>query len=291
MSAKYIEEIPLYFAKGSKDIDPKRGLSIYGPSDSIEGGPQTIRVGIVSTSSGIQDVTYWITHCNDKSVESDGTKPFQTQRFPGFLKAFNCRLLLSTGFNEPITNHEISSLLDVVNPNLRIKQAAELYAKKVGIISRRNPSAEVIICHEPHDVEDKCGAGLTSREKKMNALSKEEKKEAGDIKKNIATYAILTPLDEDTLSLVDMSVNQDFRAILKADCLEHGIPTQILTHSALFAMLSKISKLQYSGEGDQTEIRRGRELRQDASTIAWNVAVGLYYKSNHFPWRAARASR
>ena len=74
---------------------------------------------------------------------------------------------------------------------------------------------------------------MSSHEKKKGALAAEEKKEAERIRKDVSTYKILAPLSEDTLNLLDMSVNQDFRALLKAKCLEYDKPTQILAQSTL----------------------------------------------------------
>ena len=52
--------------------------------------------------------------------------------------------------------------------------------------------------------------------------------------------------------------------------MDYSAPTQILTHS----ILEKMTKPSASP-------RPG----QDPSTIAWNLAVAIYYKANHSPWR------
>ena len=271
-TAKYVEEAPLYFGQGVQDIDQKRGLSINGPADSKRDELFTIRIGIVSTGQGSQDITSCLQRLNRDPVPSSGSKPFVTQSFPGFEMAFRCRLVMAPGYNEEIPTKEVERLLQTKNPETRIKRAAELYAMKVGIICRRVSVPDVIICHEPERIEVECGAGMVGSAREMT-LSAADKKEAKHIREMVETHKILAPLHESTRNLLDMAVHQDFRRVLKAKCLDYDVPTQILTQSVLNILTEKDAKL-------------SRRLRQqDRSTIAWNLAVALYYKANHFPWR------
>lgn len=276
VQVRHFDEVPLYFAGGRTDIDQKRGLTLYGPADKSNSGIQTIRVGVVSSGAGIHDISTWIQLFNEGPIRSSGNRPFLDQTFVGFVNAFHCKLIISDSFNEEILTTEIDEVLRVLNPNLRIRKTAELYASKVRNICRRVSRPDIIICHEPTPIEQRCGAGMTSAEKKEGSLTQEEKNEADKIRKNIETYALLAPLDEDTKSLIDMRVDQDFRALLKARCLEHSAPIQILTQSILSKMMGS--------EGEPSSSRKG----QDASTIAWNLAAALYYKANHFPWRVGQ---
>jgi hypothetical protein len=274
--AHFTEETPLQFANGATDIDQKRGLTLHGPADKSDLGPQTLRLGIVSSADGIQQVTTWISQFNERAIPATGLRPFVEQTFPGFLKAFHCRILTSADHNEEILNKEVNQVIDIVNPNLRIKRAAYLYASRVKNICRRVPRPDVIICHEPTPVEEKCGAGMSSTEKRTGALSAKERDEAKKIREAVQTHhVLLAPLDEDTQNLIDMVVNQDFRALLKAKCLGDPVPIQILTQTILEKMLN---------HEQQVHPRIG----QDAATIAWNIAAAIYYKANHQPWRVGQ---
>jgi hypothetical protein len=276
--ARYIEDVPLFFAKKATDIDPKRGLAIHGPVDAKEGGPETIRLGIISSAEGVEETTTWALYCNEHPIQSTGEQPFLAQTFPGFVKAFNSKLLLSPDYNEVLTTREISDVLKVKNPNLRIKKAAERYASKVNVVARRASRPDVVICHEPSDIELRCGAGLTRYERSVGSLPKQASDEAARIRKNIeGVVELLAPLDEETQDLLDSTINQDFRAQLKAKCLEHDIPIQILTQSVLEAMLPK----SISMPTPSPTKRRG----EDPSTIAWNIATAIYCKADHSPWK------
>jgi hypothetical protein len=93
----------------------------------------------------------------------------------------------------------------------------------------------------------------------------------------VTGYEILAPLGRETLDLLEMTVNQDFRASLKALCLEYDVSIQILTQSVLNAMSDFGSP-----EGKAGRTRRGI---QDPSTVAWNLAAAIYCKADHSPWR------
>lgn len=279
VGAKYFEEAPLYFSGGAQDIDPKRGLGLYGPTDRTEGPPQTIRIGIVSDGTGIQDVSTWAEWISENPVKSVSNQFYNPLPFPGFLKAFNCRLVVDKNFNEQITSSEIESLLNIGNPNLRIRRTAGVYAQKVENICRKVPGPDVIICHTPEGIEKRCAAGMTGRTKREGALAADEKQRANRIRENVRTHWILSELDEETQNLLEMAINQDFRTDLKASCLEFDTPTQIIAQSTLVAMNEGITLRPVLPT-----------KRQDAATIAWNLAVALYYKSNRFPWRVGNLS-
>ena len=280
-NGRYIEEASLYFGNGTQDIDQKRGLSINGPADSKTDILYTIRIGIISTGAGIQELTSFLEYMNNNVIPSSGKKPFSTQSFPGFAKAFRCQLVMSPNYNQEITTKEVELLLDVRNPETRIKRAAEMYAEKVGVICRRSSGPEVILCHEPQNIEDNCGAGMVST-KNRPVLSRVDKKEAKEIRKNMATYRILAPISESTKNLLDMAVHQDFRRVLKSKCLAYDIPTQILTQTILHRLNTE-EHVEQQEEDDNGKKRKHRVI--DRSSLAWNLAAALYFKSNHAPWK------
>lgn len=279
VQAKYLGEAPLYFRNGAMDADPKRGLSIHGPVDSGD-DIQTIRVGVVSDSEGIEDIVSCFEYLNDNSVKSSGDQPFTTLTFPGFVKAFNSRLIFSKSFNEELLSKEITQLLGIDNPNLRIKKAAEIYGKKVSSICDKVIVPNIIICHKPEEIEKTCD-GISMHERRAHALTERERKKAEEIRKKVETHKILAPLNEDTKDFIEMIIRADFRKILKSMSIKMGVPIQILKQSTL-ETLNCGMKI--------PTILAMEHRKQDPSTIAWNLAVALYYKANHFPWRVGNLS-
>lgn len=277
LQAKYLRETPLYFKNGAMDIDPKRGLSMHGPVDARD-DVQTIRVGVVSDSKGIEDVTTCLNTLNDRPVKNSGNQPFTTLTFPGFVKGFHSRLIFSERFNEELLSREISYLMNTDNPNLRIKRAAELYWKKVNSICERVEVPDLVICHKPGVIEKNCD------ERRTHGLTKEEKEKAEEIRKKVETHKILAPLDPETKDFIEMTIRADFRKILKSMCIKAVLsaPVQILKQSTLEALNCAFRIPTISATPHKKE---------DPSTIAWNLAVALYYKANHFPWRVGNLNR
>lgn len=271
MPAQYLNETPLYFNKGAMDIDPKRGLSMHGPVDSSE-DVQTIRVGIISDSEGTQNVTLCLDYLNDNAVKSRGESPFTTLAFPGFEKAFNARLIFSPQYNEMLLSKDIDQIMHIENPNLRIRKASQIYLKKAKSICDRVVVPDVIICHKTSVIEREC------EERRIRGLTQAEKKKAEEIKEKVRIHRILAPLSEDTKDFIGMSIKANFRRILKSELAKSqaGVPTQILRQSSL-EELNTALKI--------PNVPAAKHKKQDPATIAWNLSVALYYKSNHFPWR------
>jgi hypothetical protein len=274
LQSKCLEEVPLYFRKGAMDIDPKRGLAIHGPVDAGE-DIQTIRIGIISDAKGIEDMTQFLEYINNKSVRSVGESPFITLTFPGFQKAFRSRLILSPDFNEKILTQEVENAIENENPNVRIRKAVELYGKKLSKISDKVVRPDVIVCHKIEKIEAFC------KESQHYTLTKAEREKAEEMRKKVQIHKILAPLDEDTKNFIDMVVRVDFRRLLKAESINVSIPIQIFKQSTLEA-INEVLKI--------PTIPRVKHRKEDPSTIAWNLAVALYYKANHFPWRVGRLS-
>jgi hypothetical protein len=274
LQSKFLAEVPLYFRNGAMDIDPKRGLTIHGPVDAGD-DIQTIRVGLISNAKGIDDLTRFYEYFNDKPVRSVGESPFTTQAFPGFQKAFKARIILSSEFNDKILNSEVSNVVDIDNPNLRIRKAAELYGKSITNICDRVVRPDVVVCHKIREIEENC------KESQSYGLTRKEQDKAKELRKKVEIHKILAPLDEDTRNFIDMVIKVDFRKILKAEAISAGIPIQIFKQSTL-ETLNTTMRI--------PTIETAKHRKEDPSTIAWNMAVALYYKANHFPWRVGRLS-
>ena len=274
LESKCLDDVPLYFRKGAMDIDPKRGLAIHGPVDAGD-DIQTIRVGIISDAKGIEDMTQFLDHIKNKPVKNVGESPFTTLTFPGFETAFRSKLILSQDFNEKILNQEVENVIGNENPNVRIRKAVELYGKKLRKISDKVFKPDVIICHKIGKIEAYC------RESRHYMLTKAEREKAEEIRKKVQIHKILAPLDEDTKNFIEQVVHVDFRRLLKSESISAGIPIQIFKQSTLEAINAVINI---------PTISIVRHRKEDPSTIAWNLAVALYYKANHFPWRVGNLS-
>src|SRR5712691_8301692 len=91
----YIPEPLLLFGDGKTFIDPKVGLTLYGPLKAGEAKvatPTSIKVGVVGTGETIAQTNRWIDRIKSSWVKSD-SKSLQRPSFPGFRQAFGCDLV------------------------------------------------------------------------------------------------------------------------------------------------------------------------------------------------------
>ncbi len=270
----FVDESPLYFGNGIKDIDPKRGLSLNGPLEWSDSKPEpiTIRVGIIGTGEGIHEVNQFCKKLMNE-ISNNNKQPFLRPPFPGMLNVFKCELRLDEKWTQTITSTQVNDILSISAYDLRVKKAAEIYAQKVSNICDKVSRPDVIICHQTEELENKIGASTTSSEKSKGRLRADDRKYYEDIKKKSTIFQILAPLDDDTRNMIDMLVLQDFRRLFKSKCLQYDIPTQILAHSTIEKINTKEEYIE-----DKTS-------DEDPATVAWNFAVALYYKSDRPPWR------
>jgi len=147
----YIPEPLLIFGDGKTHVDPKAGLTLYGPLrtyDSKNASSMSIRVGVIGTGETIGLTKQFIHRLNGK-IESQTKEPFQNPDFPGFQSIFDCMLMVSDNFDATIPN---TSLKDCIQKPLfedRVERTANLFLDRIESIDQRIPKPDVIICALP----------------------------------------------------------------------------------------------------------------------------------------------
>lgn len=262
----FIEEPILVFGNGGTHVDPKFGLSLYGPY-SLPGQsahPASIGIGIVGTKDVVESAKHWIERLNGSVVGSD-VDSLLSPKFPGMVNALHCRLETSDSWVEVIPDGEMVALLKEDIFMNRVKFAVNSYLERIKRLTEREPKPQVVICAMSEEVENYCMSKETAKGTRV-PLSKEDKELVSMIRHHREVgQQTLFPLDP---MLVDMAMElkapPDFRRLLKAKAMLMHVPTQFFRYSTL--------------------INTGRQ-KQDDATIAWNLAVALHYKAGGNPWR------
>lgn len=275
----YIPEPLLIFGDGKTHIDPKLGLTLYGPlrTDPEIPTPTSISVGIIGTGETIGQAKRFLQSLMRK-VSSSNDNPFQHPPFPGFKDAFNCFLTLSDDLNENITSLDIKRAIEQPIFEKRVENAVKLFVDKIENISERVPKPNVVVCALPQDIVDSCVVKRTS-----TGITKVKKKpKRGDLAETLKHHltldvtgkkqSFLDNFEAEALKIIekDIEVTNFWRA-LKAGAMTFGMPTQIVWPSTTHIM-----------KEDE------KEKRQDIATIAWNFSVALHYKGSGFPWTMTR---
>jgi len=81
LRCQYFEEPPLRFANGGEYIDPKIGISRFGPKSykPTKRHPFIVRIGFIGSAESIENAKKWIENCCE-GIEGNQEHP----EFPGY---------------------------------------------------------------------------------------------------------------------------------------------------------------------------------------------------------------
>ena len=270
-----LSEPLISFGGGHTHVDPKTGISLYGPYTPKGLDAPTLSkiiVGIVGPKNMVGDAQQWLEACTGM-LTNNGKNPYANPHFPGIDKegVFQCKLNYGETWSQVIKQDEITQALKG-NYHGRLNAIIKLYIESIGVLSQRDPKPDVILACIPQEVINLCTVrvGADGKEERIR-LTKSEKK---DIKVAQSGQTFLwddmNPLNKAQTKVYD---HQNLRRGIKAESMRHGIPTQIVWPRTLNLNPSATTK---------------RELiSQDQATKAWNFITGLYYKAGGTPWRLA----
>lgn len=273
----FIPEPLLVFGNGNTHIDPKIGLTLYGPlrtSNSNYPSPTSIRVGIVGTGETIGLTNRFLDRLANK-IPGSVDNPFLYPEFPGFSKAFDCTIVKSEELNETIPNLDVGRVLDESTFEKMVKKAVELFTAEIENISERIPKPDVIICALPQEIVDHCVVKRTSTGKKKQSKTDSQKKLVKKLKDHMAhNQGFLDDFRNQALKIIEDDIETtNFWRALKVGAMKFGMPTQIAWPNTL-----------------ETNTQKSKQ-RQNNATTAWNFSVGLHYKGSGFPWTMTKMKK
>ncbi|MEM3207295.1 MAG: hypothetical protein QXQ87_04600 [Halobacteria archaeon] len=263
MRSWILPEPELSFGKGDKHVDPKAGLTMFGPFVA-EGQTQSslgaINLGLIGPRNAVSFAESWLGEVQS-TIAASQKDPMLFPSFPGFESVFRSKIELPKALREEIPQAEVNRVLGILDPRDRVVEAAKLYLTRIDQFRSLEPKASVVICVIPKEIEEHCwssrGSKPTPEERKTQKLQKKWR-EKGQL--------FLADFDEKITPVVEApGRGTNLRARIKASAMLLGVKTQLLRETTL------------SGE-------RGVQPR---GTMAWNFCVALYYKAGGFPWRLA----
>ena len=277
-SSWHVPEPSLIFGDGKTHIDPKLGLTLYGPLQTSEGkppSPLSINVGVIGTGKTVGLTKQFLNNLGNK-IESKNKDPFQNPAFPGFKHAFNCEIFTSDAMTATISPNKIKETIDYPVFEDRVENAVELFISRIESFRDAVPKPDVVMCALPQDIVDYCVIKKTKGGKFIKRTTKKERVLANrlkDLKKLNQTF--LDNFEEEADRIIKQAISiSNFRRSLKARAMKYDMPTQIVWPDTITP---------------SHELRNKK--RQEDSSIAWNVSVGLYYKGSGFPWTMTRMKK
>jgi hypothetical protein len=268
--AGVLEEPDLLFGGGHHHIEPKLGISLYGPysfPDQNEPTLRAIHIGVVSTGPLIAELRQWVSACG-RLVTNDGSQPFYLPPFPGMSRtsAWACDLVMSAAWQETISEASLRAALLTADATKRISAVASIFRDGVQNLSERTPRPDVVLCAIPEEIIDGCLVeGVLQRLRPKPTTAEKKRQREIDAGQGVLDLG----LDEDEPDDDDDIGHRNLRRAIKAEVMPFGLPTQIMRESTL------------RGTG------KGNRRVQDPATRAWNWCTGVYYKAGGHPWRLA----
>lgn len=251
MQAEVLDEPELEFGGGGRHVDPRFGISSYGPADLDEPDRRRpIRVGLVGPGELLPELRAWLERCRDPIAAKDDSYPNLFTGFPG------CdvdRGLLTTLVLADRTSSVVSKavLRDITKaPRAQaLALAVAAYAQEVRLLAEQN-RVDVLLLARPQELVD---TSRRTRARPAKGDAPEPVESSSDI--GLAGHPFA-----------------NFRDLLKAELLTLPVPIQIIRRSTW-------------DEGTAPPSGSGR---QDEATRAWNLHVALHYKAGGVPWRLQR---
>lgn len=252
MRAEVLDEPELEFGGAGRHVDPRFGISNYGPADLDEPERRRpIRVGLVGPAELLPELRTWLERCRDPIPAKDERYPNLFTGFPG------CdvdRGLLTTLVLADRTSAIVSKsvLRDIAKaPRAEaLAVAVEAYAQEARLLAEQN-RVDVLLLARPQELAD------TRRRNRSGSAPRP------------APAGTFSPTEDFGFARHPFA---NFHDLLKAELLTSAVPIQIIRRSTW-------------DEGTAPPVGSGR---QDEATRAWNLHVALHYKAGGVPWRLLR---
>lgn len=271
VGGKVISEPELLFGGSFPSVDPKTGIALYGPYSNEK---NAIQIGIVGDKTTTEQ-TMSILEIMQRPIAGSDKNPAWVPDFPGFSLAypFKCRIIINDGLCQTIAIHEIEELDKIGRVEERIARGVEIFIKYLSNIDEREEAPDIVICAPPKELMDLCISKNDYRTKGRRRISTAEKKRSPPDLEQQTMFNFMPEEYKKQIELSLIRVGADnFHHLLKAQAMKFNFRTQFI--------------LPYTLETITTDSRNPKQRGlQDDATFAWNLAVGLLYKSNARLWK------
>jgi hypothetical protein len=270
----HIPEPMLEFGNRQVSEHPKDGLYLYGAHE----GPRAIRhvsVGAVGTEEGLRFLTEWARKLSGLVRVPPPGKTEKKNRihlsdFPGLAETFGISINPDEFVRRPISAKLIDETTRTLNHHEAVAKAVDLYIEEI-IRHDRNEEhkVDVWLLVLPELIFERC-----KPQSKRTGLPLVK----GHFGKRQKARSDLPLLEE----IVDQSDEEifddiaDFHRQVKARLLKIGYTSQLLRETTL------------APESFKNSAGYPKRALQEPATVAWNLATGLYYKTQPKPpWKLA----
>lgn len=258
----YIKEPLIRFQYGQNHIDPRDGLTLFGPlSKELT---NIGNIGIIGPRKARERMRNWLTTIQApvQLQEVEIARP----NFPGIESVFGIKLNLSTIQEIEVPETEINRYLNYTDNHQRVFNLVDLYSSRlIKYVNDEKPPVSMWFVVIPDDVH--------TYGKPKSRVAKGKSNITVGIKNRFSqNNPFLFPEFDELQEAYKYEVN--FHNQLKAKLLQDRIITQVIREST-------IAYRDFKNKYGQPQ----RDLTIFETAIAWNISTTLYYKLGGMPWK------
>lgn len=270
----FIDEPMLGFGHGQSCDHPKDGLYLYGPANPPERAD--ISIGVVGTAAGIALLKTWLGAIQaaipiPPRGKRDKPHRLHLSDFPGIEEGFGLRVDPDKLTAYAIDDSAVRAAVNVQNHHEAVSRTVDLFLAPINRhINEEERPIDVWVIVVPEIVFETCRPQMGGRRKGELSTGELAKRQGSR-----SDLPLLAGILDQSLEAVFDDV-PDFHRQVKARLLKTNQPSQLVRETTL-APHEFVNKAGYPIRGTQA-----------AATVAWNLATGLFYKTQGDPpWRIA----
>ncbi len=266
----HFPEPPLLFRHGQATLDPRDGLTLFGPLEEPAIG--RIQWAAVGPRTCIDRMKRWVERIQGPVYGPPGA--IARPLFPGFESVFRTVWDSNPVLELEISAEEIRHRVRNADSHQRVFRTTELYVEKILEAKRNEDITPTIWCVLiPEEVYTYCRPQSTvPKSEKVQPTHRLSKM---DLRKSVNEQFLFEEMNE---LAEEYKYEANFRHQLKARLLPHLVPVQIIREIKI-------------AEADLVS-SSGKFLSPDPklhSAIAWNLSTAMYYKAGGRPWKLGAA--
>lgn len=270
----YLPEPLLGFGHDQTSEHPKDGLFLYGPNRRAAGRREIV-IGVIGTKAGLKHFQSAIVRMRGRieippPKKTDKEHRLHLSNFPGLEEAFGLYVDLSRIVEKAIDGETLDSATRTINHHEAVRTAVDMYVNAIEQHDRdEEQRVDVWVMILPELIFERCKA-----QSKRTGLPMVKGSFLRRQKTRIDMPLLSPVIDQSDEKIFDDV--PDFHRQIKARLLSLNHTSQLIRETTLAP--------------EAFTNTAGYPLRtlQDPATVAWNIATGLYYKTQADPpWKLA----
>lgn len=266
----YLDEPHLRFRHDQAMLDPRDGLSLFGPLDNAK--PHGIRWGVIGPRDAIARMRKWVERIQGPIIS--GTNLVARPVFPGFEAAFGVPWRSVPDLVVEVPPDRLRNAVMNADRHQRVYRAVSMYADRIRDTLRSEDVTPDLWCVViPEHVYQYCRPNsLVPTELRIQPAASMSPGRAKDIASMPSLF------EEENALAQEYTYKVNFHNQLKARLLDLKVPTQIVRETTI-------------GHRDFKDDRGNpiRPLDDLESSIAWTLSTAVFYKAGGRPWKLGAA--